>query len=68
MALNTTPGPHYGDILIEKKNAMLRHLRGQHVHNHHKLYKKCSHGELDTSWRRMDEGTFGFSSSDVIVT
>jgi len=54
MAQTTEPGPNFAQTMDEKRNAMLRHLIGQHHHPDNTHYKSCSHGPVQN--RRMDPG------------
>lgn len=54
MAAHTEVGPLYGEVMDEKRQAMLNHLIGIHVHPGHVHYTRCTHPESHP--KRMDRG------------
>lgn len=46
MAASTPPGPDREEIMLEKLEAMLAHLAGEHTFPENKFYKECTHGEV----------------------
>lgn len=58
MAKSTAVGDDYGEIMDEKRKAMLNHLTGLHRHKSNKVYKRCCH-QMPYHSRVMDKGTNG---------
>lgn len=54
IARTTQRGADYGDIVDEKRKAILNHVVGIHRHEEHIHYKSCTHGPTKT--RRLDPG------------
>jgi len=61
MAKTTSVDEHYGQVLDEKRRAILNHVIGKHHHPENNLYIQCTHPPNPTSKdgqvrQRMDIG------------